>query len=264
MRTVVVSLAAVFMIGTFACRTDPHRIVITEENRNSVVSDLRDFEERMTLTAYLGRQEELEAQIRNGEMLLDEEQLEEWRRLANPVGKTVGEALQIEEHWQQGERDQRRREKDIEYARQVKRENLEIEVKKRISEMRELLHLQVIRKTYNFDSKRREYIDIELQYVNTTYRKIRAFRGVVRYFDVFNLPIYDQYIMQDDPLEAGETGSGVWRIDYEDQAPEKTKLLNTQVKNMTVVWQPTMIVFDDGDVLEVDRTVLAQMNESGG
>jgi hypothetical protein len=232
----VVALGAIFATCLVACASDPHSLRITEENKDSFMEQLKDskgltLEEMGLLTASQMRRAAAKA-LGGTEPIF--------------VGKTIGEVIADEKKWRDEQKKKEEEEKRLAAEAKAKEDAL-------AAQLREAVSLTVFDKGFvpsnpsagRFD----DYITVKTAYENKSGKDIRAFRGVVRFTDLFDKQIYATAITIDDPLPAGQKGTWNGVIDYNQFDDDDRALRNAEMQNMKIVWQPRSILFADGSAL---------------
>ena len=225
----------ILIVALSGCEQNPRDFTITEENQDSFMEELQDatltVEEFGLLTA---------AQLRRG--------LAEGFGGEAPVfiGKTVGEVIE-EERTFSAEAE----------ARQAEQDRLALEAKAEadalVAELRGALALTIFDKSFvpsNFRAERYEdYITIQAAYENTSGKDIRAFRGVVRFADLFGAEIYTASLTISDPIADGENATWTGQIDYNQFRNDHEALRNKDLDDMNIEWRPASIIFADGTTI---------------
>jgi hypothetical protein len=114
-----------------------------------------------------------------------------------------------------------------------------------------LVAVMLVSKSYlpkNPDVERFEdYISLTFAYRNKGRRAIKAFQGDVSFVDARGDTIYSAHLSVDRPLAPGQTRREPGRIiRYNRSRSEHQRLRDAPVNSLTVVWQPSEVVFGDG------------------
>jgi hypothetical protein len=118
-------------------------------------------------------------------------------------------------------------------------------------ELDSVLTATVVSKSYlpkNPDMERfQDYISLTFAYRNKGTKAIRAFEGDVTFLDALGDTMYSAHLKVDVPLRPGEARREPGRIiKYNPVRPEHQRLRDTPLNRLTVVWQPSDVVFADG------------------
>ncbi len=227
------ALGILISVSVMGCAADPREIVIAEENQESLLEAVGNetgltVEEVGLLTSF---------ELRRG--IADAFDVE-----AEPiVGRTIGEIIELERDFQAEEE-----------ARRVEEERLAEEARAReealAAELREAILLTVYEKSFvpsNISAGRYEdHITFRTTYRNTSGKEIRAFRGSVRFTDLFGEEISNLRITIQEPIAAGAEADWNGAIEYNQFIDNHEKLRNTELENMRVQWVPRSIIFADG------------------
>jgi len=222
-------LVCSYVVSTLGgCTADPREILIAVESEDDVLGAIGDqtgltVEEVGLLTSY---------QMRRGLAEAFDGEAE------NVVGRTIGSLIEEEREYQENEQ-----------ARRAAEERLAAEAKARTeaqaAELRNSITLAVYEKDFN-EGRFEDHIIIRTTYENMSGKDIRAFRGVVRFSDLFGEAISSSRITIQDPLSAGSEGNWSGQIDYNQFTDSHQKLRNTDLEDMRVEWLPSSIIFADG------------------
>jgi hypothetical protein len=90
------------------------------------------------------------------------------------------------------------------------------------------------------------FITLKYAYENKSSRDIRAFRGSVRFADLFDKEIITSGLTVEDPIKAGAKATWSGEIKYNQFLEPHQALMRTDLKDMKVTWIPTAIIFSDG------------------
>jgi hypothetical protein len=170
------------------------------------------------------------------------------RLVAEPGGATpprdtmtIGEILA----WARAEHAQKdRAETEATAAERARNDKLRLELDS-------VLTATVVSKTYlpkNPDMERyQDYISLTFAYQNKGTKAIRAFQGDVTFLDALGDTMYSAHLKVDMPLRPGEARREPGRIiKYNPVRPEHQRLRDTPLNRLTVVWQPSDVIFADG------------------
>lgn len=209
--------------------------MITESNKDTFVKDIKDMKGLTVGEVGLLMRLQLESGMRKAFGGED-------RKI---VGKRIGDLL-VE-----------LKKEDADQQKETQRqERLAAEVKAkqdaRIAELRKALTLTVADKGYS-KAEYEEYITIDVAYENTSGKDIRAFRGKIQFTDLFGKEIYESNVTISDPVKAGDRGEWKGTIKYNEFIDEQKRLLNTDLKDMKVVWKPMGVIFADGSEMKADE-----------
>lgn len=218
---------------TMACSADPHALRITEANKDSFLKDLKDskgftVEEVGLLMSF---------QMRNGMANAI------GGRGESPVGRTVGEIIEAE----------RKVRADAD-AKEAEQKRLAAEAKAKedalTAELRKAINLTVFDKGFHDSNPQagdfEDLITVKCAYENNSGKDIRAFKGRVRFTDLFGVEIFSIGLTIDDPISTGQKATWAGTIKYNQFVSEHQKLRNTELANMKVEWRPLSIIYADG------------------
>lgn len=170
-----------------------------------------------------------------------------------PPGTTIGEAIA----------DQRQfiKKQDIENKRQ---EQLKTELQKRqdtqTAQMRNAVTVTVVSKSIEPEIGYSgivtdENIVVEFGYRNNTLKNIAGVKGTISIVDLFGDEMSAFNVSNDDTIKVGE--SSVWRgsrsVRYSLGNSQDRKWAELSDDKYTVVWQPNVIVFEDGTQIKLDQ-----------
>jgi hypothetical protein len=238
------ALAAVLFlltVGLTSCARDPRQIKVTEQNKDKLVDSIKDEKGLTVDELRLLVARELRA---NAPALLGQ-------TAESLVGKTIGQLIE----------EQRRFELD-EKVREAEQARLAAEAKAkedaRVAELRETITLTVYEKTFvpanAYASRYSSYTVFRVAYQNTAKKEIRAFRGLVRFTDLFGTLIFQTPLTISTPIKAGEKATWTGQLEYNQFVAEHVRLMSTELKDMKVEWVPVSVLFADG-------TQIGEINE---
>ena len=218
------------------CAPDPHQIVITEEDASNLL-DVLDDQEGLTVEEVrllVGRQVRAEAVDALG------------GEAASIVGRTVGELIAEERTFQEEAELRRQEEERLAAEARARDEAL-------AAELRDAILLAVSSKDFIPSNARAgrysDYLTFRVAYENTSGRDIRAFRGRVRFTDLFGDEIYAFGITIQDPIVSGAHGTWDGQIDYNEFVDDHVRVRQTDLDDMRVEWLPSGVIFADGTQL---------------
>jgi hypothetical protein len=229
-RLLPISLALVLLS---ACSRDPHKLLITEKNKDSFLDEIKDekgltVDEVRLLVAY---------QIRGGIAKAFGGQSK------NPAGKTVAELIDDARKDAAAEKTAADNQKRLADEAKVKEEAA-------AAELRKALNLTVFAKGFQPANAMAgvygAHITVKCAYENMSGKDIRAFKGTLVFQDLFDVPIYKVAITISDPIKTGEHGKWDGAIEYNQFIAAQTRFRNAELKDMHVVWMPSSIIFTDG------------------
>lgn len=87
---------------------------------------------------------------------------------------------------------------------------------------------------------------LKCAYENKSPKNVRAFRGSVRFTDLFDKEIGEVNLTIDDPIAAGAKETWTGTIKYNQFVDWHKALRNAELSNMKITWVPKSIIFDDG------------------
>lgn len=233
MRPIRAGLLMVALVFTMACAKDPHKLKITEQNKNNFMDSIKDskqltVEETRLLLGY---------QIRNAAAQAF------GGRPESMVGKTVGDLINEQRQFEEGAKKDAKGQKRLAEEAKAKEETA-------AAELRKTVNLSVYDKSYRPADPEagsyQDYVVIKCAYENTSGKDIRAFRGKLRFADLFGSEIYQSGLTISDPIKAGAKATWIGSIKYNRFIDEDVKLRNTDLKDMRVEWLPLSVIFADG------------------
>lgn len=92
-----------------------------------------------------------------------------------------------------------------------------------------------------------EYITYTFTFKNKTDKDIVGVKGSVTFFDIFDEKIKSLSLSYDDGVKAGKTINYKAQTDYNQFKSEDTKLKNTELSKIKVVWEPEQLIFSNGE-----------------
>jgi len=233
MKKALILTAVVCIAITLISCAGTKGIKITDKNKDSILQTVTQSksltqEEKQLVTAYLMRS-------KLGGLF--------GIAPANPVGKTIGQIIDEQKAYMAKEKLKEEQEKLLAKQAKAKEEAM-------VAELRKAVTLTVYEKGYlpsNYDAGRYEdYITIKVAYQNTSSKAIRAFQGTVIFQDLFGDVVYKSGLKITDSIAAGQKATWDGSITYNKFDDEMKRFLNTDLKDMKVVWAPKTIIFEDG------------------
>ncbi len=222
------------------CSKDPHNVRITEKNKDTFMDDIKDMkgltvDEARLLVAF---------QIRRGMSNAFGASAQD------PSGKTVGELLAQLKKQAAEEKTEADRQKRLADEAKAKADAL-------TSELRKSIDLTVYDKGFRpanpLGGSFSAQINIKCVYQNNSTKDIRAFRGKVRFTDLFGSEIFTTGLTISDPIAAGKKGNWDGVIEYNQFVSQHQQLRNTELKDMKVIWLPESVIFADGSKIGGDQ-----------
>lgn len=206
---------------------------LTAENKDKLFDKIKDskdltVEEVQLLQAYVMR-EGVKTALSGGTPSL-------------PIGKTIGELIAEQKKWSEDEKARAEEERQRREAAQAAAEE-----KRKV--LREALSVTLYDKGFEKHAYR-EYITIKVAYENHTGKDIRGFKGVTVFKDLFGDVILKVSLKEDAPLKAGAKRNVSRMIDFNQFTDGDTKLRSTEMDNLRMDWEPSVILFTDGTSLE--------------
>lgn len=217
-----------------ACGSDPHNLKITDANKDTYMKDmaqtkgltveeiglLTSFEMRRAASGVFGR-----------------------GAAPSAVGKTVGQIID----------DERKLQADAK-AREREQQRLAAEAKAKedaeAAELRKAINLTVFQKDFHSaDIQSGDFedrINFKCVYENTSGKDIRAFKGAIRFADLFGTEIYTVNLTVSDPIAAGQKATWFGGIKYNQFVRQHQELRNAELANMKIEWRPASIIYADG------------------
>lgn len=95
-----------------------------------------------------------------------------------------------------------------------------------------------------------DYIAFRLRFDNLSDRDIRAFQGVIKFYDLLDNLILAANVAINDPVDANSSLEWPGQIDYNQFRDSHQGLRNAEMQNMKVRFQTEKILFNDGTVKE--------------
>ncbi len=228
-----VLLIAAVVAFSFACSKDPHKLKITEQNRDSFMESIKDTkgltaDEVRMLMAYQMRSATQKAFGGTPDSVL---------------GKTLGDIITQERKFEEKEKKEGEEQKRLAAEAAAKEQ-------RRAEELRKALNLSVYDKSFRASDPSagsyEDYIIIKCAYENTSGKDIRAFKGKLRFADLFGSEIFESGLTISDPVGAGQKATWVGTIKYNQFIDQDVRLKNTLLKDMKAEWLPSSIIFADG------------------
>jgi hypothetical protein len=235
-RSIAAIISVLLSLGVFACSRDAHKLKITQQNKDSFMQSIRDsksltVDEVRMLIAYRMRNAASQALGGKDDTM---------------VGKTVGQIIDEERQFEARAKQEENRQEHLAAEAKAQEEA-------RAAELRKAIGLTVYDKSFKAsDPDNGQYEDklvIKCAYENTSGKDIRAFKGKIRFTDLFGSQIYESSLTVSDPIKAGKKATWTGYINYNQFLNQEVQLRNTQLKDMRVVWLPSSIIFADGTVL---------------
>jgi hypothetical protein len=159
------------------------------------------------------------------------------------VGKTVGELIDEERKFETDAKAKEAEEQRLAAEARAKEEA-------QAAELRKAVNLTVFDKGFvpsdPYSSRFDDFITLKCAYENTSGKDIRAFRGSVRFTDLFGAPIYAVNLTIDDPVAAGSKATWSGTIKFNQFVESHVRLRNAALQDMKVIWEPRSILFADG------------------
>jgi hypothetical protein len=233
MRQLRAGVLIVSLLFMLACAKDPHNLKITEQNKNNFMDSIKEskqftVDEVRLLLAYQMRGAAGQAFGRSQQSM---------------VGKTVGDLINEEHRFEEGARKEAESQERLAAEAKAKEEAV-------AAELRKAVDLSVYQKSYqpaDMDAGTYEdYIVIKCAYENTSGKDIRAFRGKLRFTDLFGSEIYESGLTISDPIKAKAKATWTGSIKYNQFIDKDVKLKNTDLKDMRAEWLPQSVIFADG------------------
>lgn len=236
-------LAALGLISAMllcGCSKDPHAVRITAQNKDTFMDEIKDLkgltlDEARLLVGFQMRRGMGNALGASSE---------------DPTGETVGELLT---HLKKQASDEK--------TEADRRNRLADEAKARAdalaAELRKSIELTVFDKGFiPSDPSGGRYsnqITIKCAYQNNSAKDIRAFRGKVRFTDLFGAEVFTTGLTISDPIGAGQKGDWDGVIEYNQFLRQHQQLRNAELKDMKVIWLPESVIFEDGSKIGADQ-----------
>lgn len=236
MRRITLAVSLVALAFCTSCAKDPHKLKITEQNKDNFMESIKDSKgltvaETRMLIAY---------QMRNsiGKAFGGNDK--------NTVGKTVADLITEEERFEQQQNHEQEEQKRLATEAKAKEDALAAELRKAIT-------LSVYEKSFlaadPTAGSYEDHIVIKCAYQNTSGKDIRAFKGKVRFTDLFGSEIYKSSLTISDPVSTGNKATWTGTIKYNQFLEDDVKLRSAELKDMKVEWLPSSVIFADGTKL---------------
>jgi hypothetical protein len=233
MRVIRGGLLTAALAFTLACAKDPHKLSITEQNKDNFMDSIKDskrltVDETRLLFAYQMRNAAAKAFGGTQKSM---------------VGKTVGDLIDEERQFEDKAKKDQEEQKRLADEAKAKEEAS-------AAELRKTVNLSVYKKSFRSADPTagsyEDYIVIKCAYENTSGKDIRAFRGKLRFADLFGSEIYESGLTISDPIKAGAKATWSGSIKYNQFLDADVKLKNADLKDMKVEWVPLSVIFADG------------------
>lgn len=101
---------------------------------------------------------------------------------------------------------------------------------------------------YNYS----EYITYTFTFKNKTDKDIAGEKGSVTFYDMFDSKINSLSLSYDKGIKAGKTVNYRAQTDYNQFMDKDTKLKNTNLDKLKVVWEPEQLIFSDGEKIVLE------------
>jgi len=95
-----------------------------------------------------------------------------------------------------------------------------------------------------------KYLVFYMNIQNKSEREIRAFKGKIGVYDLFDAVIKEFEITYDKGVEAGETKTWDPVLSYNKWVDSDVTLKNKDFDNLKITWSPYKIIYEDGTTLE--------------
>jgi hypothetical protein len=230
------TFVVVLMLPGVGCSKDPHKLKITDQNKDSFMEQLKDtkgltLEEFGLLTSFQMRRAAAAA-LKTTEPPI--------------VGKTVGEVIAEERKLQTDAKAKEEEQKRLAAEAKAKADAM-------AAQMREAIALTVFDKGFTpsnpIGGRFEDYITLKCAYENKSGRDVRAFTGSVQFTDLFGKEIFTTHLTISDPIGAGQKSTWEGAIKYNQFIGTHQALRNASLDNMKIVWLPDEILFADGSKL---------------
>lgn len=232
----IASSLAVAAAVAASCSSNPHNLKITDANKDTFMEQLKDtkgltVEEIGLLMSYQMRRAAGKA-FGGSELPI--------------VGKTVGELINEQRQFQADAKVKEDEQKKLAAEAKAKADAL-------AAELRKAINLTVFEKTFvpsdPMGGRFGDYINLKCVYENTSGKDIRAFRGHVRFTDLFDKEVFTTSLTISDPVSAGQKANWTGSIKYNQFMSEMQALRNAELNDMKIVWLPDSVLFADGTSL---------------
>lgn len=135
------------------------------------------------------------------------------------------------------EKENRKKQKELAtLARQAKQDELK--------ELKETLTVALVEKDFK-KIDYQDYITLKIAIQNEREKDIRAFKGTLRFKDVFGDTIMNVGFKHDEKLKAKDKTIWNGSVKYNMFKDSDKKFKNTDLKNIVLEWLPEQIIFDD-------------------
>lgn len=98
----------------------------------------------------------------------------------------------------------------------------------------------------------RKYLTYRFTFKNKTNRQIDGIRGVVSFYDIFDEEIKSLRLSYDDGIKPNSTATYNAQTEYNSFNDEDNKLKSTSFDKLKVVWEPSQLIFSDGENISLD------------
>lgn len=138
-----------------------------------------------------------------------------------------------------------RKKQEIAYAKALKEWEDQTEL------LSKTVHVTVLRKEFQQDKYGiRKVLGYEYEIENTSGKQIKGVKGSVRILDTFGDELTFNGVKYEEPLKSGEKKVFALWYDYSDYDSGSAKIKESSLDKLTIKWEPEMIVFNDGKILE--------------
>ncbi len=239
MRLALTLAVTVISIGLLGCAADPHKLKITEQNKDSYMESLKDSKgltvEEIGLLMSAQMRRAAAKSVGGSDTPV--------------VGKTVGEIIADEKKAQAEVKVREEEQKRLAAEAKAKTDAL-------TEQMRNAIALTVFSKGFipsdPMGGRYEDRITIKCAYENKSGKDIRAFTGRVEFTDLFGKEIFATNLTISDPIAAGAKGTWTGGIKYNQFISEHQNLKDADLADMKVVWSPSQVLFADGATLSAE------------
>lgn len=160
------------------------------------------------------------------------------------VGKTYKELLKEAEDFEIELKKKEEEEKMLALEEEKRKKEISLKIS-------ESLTFAVTKKGFS-EYNYQEYITYTFTFKNKTERDILGVKGKVTFYDMFDEKISSLNLSYDDGIKGGKTINYRAQTDYNQFMSEDTKLKNTELNKLKVVWEPEQLIFSDGEKIVLE------------
>lgn len=150
-------------------------------------------------------------------------------------GKTYSEILKIAQDYKKEQQD---------LATKVRKDEEE-----KMAKLGAVLTVAMYDKGYTKEDFQ-EYLKYAIAFENKSNKDIKAVKGYLIIYDLFDTEIKRINLVEDDMIPAHQILKKIYTTEYNEFMDEDKQLMGKEMKDIKVVWIPEKILFEDGSFLE--------------